>query len=312
MAGAVGVQNSGAAQWGGAVAVLGLGAIGVELGQALRRMGIEVTGFDLLNTISGLRDPVASAVAVELLRRELPMVLGHPAELSWDGDCVRVSAGGQHAVVDGLLVAVGRVSNADQLGFEQIGVKVNARGVPEYNPHTMQVGDLPIFVAGDVSGERLVQHEAADEGRIAGHNAASGRIEAFCRKTPLAICFTDPNIVTAGLWYNQLHNPDEVVIGEARLDGSGRALVMGKNHGVIRVYAEPVTGKLLGAALVAPHAEHLGHLLAWSIQLGLTAFDLLRTPYYHPVIEEALQNAVYDVVATLGRQVDHPPELQRC
>ena len=53
--------------------------------------------------------------------------------------------------------------------------------------------------------------------------------------------------------------------------------------------------------MVAPHGEHLGHLLAWSIQLGMSAYDMLKMPYYHPVMEEALQNAIYDLVVKLGR-----------
>jgi dihydrolipoamide dehydrogenase len=283
------------------IAVLGLGVIGLELGQALARIGVEVTGFDLLETVSGIRDPVVSRAAIELVGRDFPLRLGSAAELAWEGDRVRVTAGEASVVVDRLLVSVGRVSNADRLGFAEIGAPVDERGIPRFDPQTMQVGDLPIFLAGDVTGDRPILHEAADEGRIAGYNAVRDRPTSFRRKTPLAVTFTDPHLVTAGKWWNELDDPDRYEVGEAVLDGSGRAIVMGKNHGVIRVYAEKPSGKLVGAALAAPHGEHLGHLLAWSIQQGMTAYDLLKMPYYHPVIEEALQNAVYDLVAKLGR-----------
>ena len=283
------------------LAVLGLGVIGLELGQALSRLGVEVTGFDQLETVSGVRDPEVAQAAIDLVGRDFPMHLGAPAELSWEGDRVRVAAGERSVVVDQLLVAVGRVSNAADLGFEALGVEVDRRGLPAFDPHTMQVGQLPIFIAGDATGDRPILHEAADEGRIAGYNAVAESVTAFRRKVPLAITFTDPNIVTAGKWYNEIDDHDAIEVGEVRLDGSGRAVVMGKNRGVIRVYGEKGTGKLVGAALVAPHGEHLGHLLAWAMQQGMTAYELLRMPYYHPVIEEALQNAVYDLVAKLGR-----------
>jgi len=283
------------------LAVLGLGVIGLELGQALARMGVEVTGFDMLDTVSGVRDPVVSQAAIELVGRDLPLHLGAPAELAWEGDRIRVTAGDRSVLVDSLLVAVGRVSNADRLGFADIGAPVDERGFPRVNPHTMQVGDLPIFVAGDATGERPILHEAADEGRIAGYNAVHDRVTPFRRKTPLAVTFTDPNIVTAGRWWNELDDPERYEVGETSLEGSGRAIVMGKNRGVIRVYAEKPSGRLVGAALAAPHGEHLGHLLAWSIQQGMTAYDMLKMPYYHPVIEEALQNAIYDLVVKLGR-----------
>jgi dihydrolipoamide dehydrogenase len=55
--------------------------------------------------------------------------------------------------------------------------------------------------------------------------------------------------------------------------------------------------------MIAPRGENLGHLLAWSIQQGLTVFDLLKMPFYHPVIEEALQAALYNLLV----QLDPPP-----
>ena len=283
------------------LAVLGLGAIGLELGQALARMGIEVAGFDLLETVGGVRDPAVNRAAVQLVGRDFPLHLGAAAELAGEGERIRVTAGTQSAVVDRLLVAVGRTSNTDRLGFADIGAPVDERGLPRFDPNTMQVGDLPIFLAGDASGHRPFLHEAADEGRIAGYNAVSEHVTSFQRKTPLAVTFTDPNIVSTGMQWSEINASDHYEVGETALSGSGRAIVMGNSEGIIRVYAEKPTGRLVGAALIAPHGEHLGHLLAWSIQQGMTAYDMLKMPYYHPVMEESLQNAIYDLIAKLGR-----------
>ncbi len=84
-------------------------------------------------------------------------------------------------------------------------------------------------------------------------------------------------------------------VGQVQMAPVGRALIMAKNKGIIRVYAEKATGKMLGAEMVCIKAENLGHLLAWSIQQGLTVGQLLQMPFYHPVIEEALQAALYDL-----------------
>ena len=70
---------------------------------------------------------------------------------------------------------------------------------------------------------------------------------------------------------------------------------MGKNKGIIRVYADKASGRLLGSEMITTKGENIAHLLAWSIQQGLTVGDLLRMPFYHPVIEEALQAALYDL-----------------
>lgn len=89
----------------------------------------------------------------------------------------------------------------------------------------------------------------------------------------------------------------------------GRALVMGNNKGLVRLYADKNSGKLLGACMVAPRAEHLAHLLAWSIEQGLSLLDMLRQPFYHPVFEEALQSAIRDALSKIPTNNSMPPEL---
>lgn len=89
-----------------------------------------------------------------------------------------------------------------------------------------------------------------------------------------------------------------------------RALIMGSNRGLLRIYAERAGGKLLGACMVAPRGEHLAHLLAWAIERGLTAVDMLRVPYYHPAMEEALQAALHALVDGMGPPSSDSPELR--
>ena len=86
-------------------------------------------------------------------------------------------------------------------------------------------------------------------------------------------------------------------MGQIRFAPVGRALIMGKNKGVLRVYGDKATGRILGAEMIGPKGENLAHLLCWCIEQGLTVGRLLRMPFYHPVIEEALQAALYDLYA---------------
>ncbi len=79
----------------------------------------------------------------------------------------------------------------------------------------------------------------------------------------------------------------------------GRALILGKNRGLLRLYVQKSDGLLLGASMCCVKAENLAHLIAWSIQNGMTVFDMLKMPFYHPVIEEALQAALYSVLSQL-------------
>ena len=289
------------------IAVIGMGAIGLELGQALRRYGLNVTGIDQLTSISGLTDPVVNRTAIDIINEEFPIWLGSQADIEDAGQQLKVSAGTQNVLIDKVLVSVGRTPNLDKLGLEKLGIPLDHRGMPAFNPNTMQIGELPIFIAGDTTGDRPILHEAGDEGRIAGYNASHDIVLAFKRKPPLAITFCDPNIATVGSSWSVLETRDDIAVGEMRFGPVGRALIMAKNKGVVRIYAKKAGGKLLGAAMIAPRGENLGHLLAWSIQQELTVFDLLKMPFYHPVIEEALQAALYSLIG----QIDPHPEPLR-
>ena len=288
------------------IAVVGLGVVGLELGQSLHRLGCDVVGVDLRDAIGGLSDPEVNKSAIAIIGKEFPLWLGHGAEITEGSNGrLKVSAGENSVEVDRVFASIGRQPNVEKLGLELIGAPVDARGIPLYDPSTMQVGDLPVFLAGDVTGERPLLHEAGDEGRIAGQNAVSDSVTAYRRKTPLSITFCDPNIAQVGQSYASL-DMDTAAVGEVQMAPVGRALIMAKNKGVIRVYADKASGTLLGAEMVCAKAENLGHLLAWSIQQGLTVGELLRMPFYHPVIEEALQAALYDLYAKVDAKNPGP------
>ncbi len=279
------------------VAVIGLGVIGLELGQSLSRYGVQVTGIDQLESIGGISDPEVSKAAIEIIGKEFPLWLGQAAEITEEPNGqLRVTAGDNSVVVDKVLASLGRRPNLDRLNLPALGIELDSRGLPPFNPNTMQVADLPLFLAGDITGTRPLLHEAGDEGRIAGHNATADSIQAFVRKTPLGIAFCDPNIGLVGTRWSEL-NPEATAVGSVNFAPVGRALIMGKNKGLLRVYGDKATGRLLGAEMVSPKGENLAHLLAWCIQQGLTVGQLLQMPFYHPVIEEALQAALYDLYA---------------
>ena len=294
------------------VAVVGLGIIGLELGQALAQLGIAVTGIDEAETLAGLSDPSARQSAIEVMSRAFPLWLGHTAELRDEEGRIRVSAGEQSVVVDKVLAAMGRQPNLDWLALEHAGIALDDQGAPSFDLATMRCGDSRVFIAGDISGSDQVLHEAAAEGRIAGYNAARDKSIAFARKTPLAITFSSPNICTVGTPYDVL-DPEEIETGEMRLGPVGRALLMGANRGIIRLYADKRNGVLLGATVIAERGEHLAHLLAWCIGEKMTVLQLLRKPFYHPTMEEAIQGALKDLLQKLDLPTsppDIPPELE--
>ena len=280
------------------IAVIGLGSIGLEIGQALSRLGIDVVGADVLDNVAKLQDPVVSKLAVETIGKEFPLWLGQAAQLDKVDGGVRVRSGDNEVVVEKVLASLGRRPNFDHLALENTSLELDAKGVPVFSAASTRCGDSSIYIAGDVNLDRPLLHEAGHEGRVAGYNAVRGSAVEFRRKTALAITFCDPNIATVGAQLDDL-DPSKIAIAEMQFGPVGRALIIGKNRGVLRVYVNKADGLVLGAAMACVKGEHLAHLLAWSIQQGMTVFDMLKMPFYHPVIEEALQGALYSVLHEL-------------
>ena len=293
------------------LAVIGLGVIGMELGQAFHRLGVEVTGVDQLENISGISDPEINKTAIQVLGKEFPLWLGDAATIeSAEDEKLRVRAGDNMVVVEKVLVCIGRRPNLSGLDLEKSGITLSDRGVPDYDRNTMRIGETSVYIAGDVTAERPLLHEAADEGRIAGYNAVRKIPLAFARKPELYITFSDPNIVMVGKRYEAL-DLDATLIGSVAMGPLGRALIMGRNKGMIRLYADKKSGLFLGAEMVAPHAEHLGHLLAWCLAQQLTVVQMVRMPFYHPVLEEALQPILRDLAAQSDLvSGDYPVDLE--
>jgi dihydrolipoamide dehydrogenase len=193
------------------------------------------------------------------------------------------------------------------LGLEVLGLPLDARGVPPFDPHTMQVGKLPVFLAGDVTGERQVLHEATDEGKIAGYNAAhvDQAPLRFQRKAAFYVNFCDPNIIAVGDRFDQI-DAGRSEVAEVSFTTVGRARAMGAARGMLRLYADRASGRVLGSEMIAPRGEHLAHLLVWAIEQRMTVGDMLRMPFYHPVIEGALKAALSQLHAKVDARNPGP------
>lgn len=283
------------------IAVIGMGAIGVEIAQALARLGIEVVGYGEDDFLAGLTDEAVNRTFHELLNKEFPVYVGASAELRQTADGIEVTNGTHTVVVEQVIAALGRRPNVDDLGLETLGVELDGQGLPEVNPQTLQIGELPVFLAGDANGRVALLHETADEGHIAGLNAVAGEVTCFKRRTPLMIVFADPNIAVVGKRLSELA-PGTFVAGVFDFRRQGRARAALRNKGLVHVYADKQSGLLLGAEMCAPAGEHLAHLLALAIDQSLTVYDLLHMPFYHPVVEEGLRSALRDLTAQLPQK----------
>jgi dihydrolipoamide dehydrogenase len=287
------------------VAVIGTGVVGLELGQALARLGSRVVVIGGDRTLAGLTDAVVRGSFSKALGEEMRLTTGvkltaasrtaEGVRLQW-----QLAGGGTHEEeFEKVLAATGRRPRLETLNLAASGVSLDARGRPLFDPRTMQCGETAVFLAGDVGGYRPVLHEAAGEGQIAGVNAARfPEVRAHVRRVPLTIVFTHPQVAVVGKRFSEI-DCQATEIGQVDYEDQGRARVMRENVGVVRVYADRESELLVGAEMCGPRVEHTAHLLAWMIARKATVEEALAMPFYHPVVEEGIRTALRDVAARL-------------
>lgn len=292
------------------MAVIGAGAIGLEIAQALTRLGVSVTLFNHANRVGGLKDEDINQKAIECLGNELTMQLdskvedvgtqtnedknqaafikykdSHGKEGQWQGEYV--------------LVATGRRNNLEQLGVENIGVELDDKNRPKnLDINTGQIGNLEVYIIGDANVHIPLLHVASDEGFSAGSAVCKNNKGAYIRPpaVPLSIVFCEPQIANVGMSLTAIKDSErKYVIGKVSFDNQGRSRVMGVNCGLLHIYGCKKTDKILGASMVGPDAEYIAHILAVAITNDLSVKELLDTPFYHPTILEGLRTALRDV-----------------
>jgi dihydrolipoamide dehydrogenase len=285
------------------IVVFGAGIVGLEIGQALHRLGVRTKILSKFGLLGPLNHPEIIEYANKAFREEF--------YIDTDADVLQIKKVGDQVEVrfkdldgvlqnekfDYLLAATGRTPNVGNLGLYNTSLELDERGVPVFDRFTLQCGNSSIFIAGDADNDLPVLHEAADEGRIAGENAAKfPEVHAGRRTAPLTVVFTDPQIALVGNSHNQLKvTPDCCfVTGRVSFENQGRSRVMLKNKGILHIYAEYGTGLFLGGEMFGPRAEHIAHLLALAYQKRMCIPEMLQMPFYHPVIEEGLRTALRD------------------
>jgi len=290
------------------LAVIGSGPIGLELAQAMARLGVDVTLFDQGQRLGGIRCDKVHAAVKGIIEADLTLKLGVELEASATEDGAHLSwrgASSGQADFDQVLVATGRPPNLESLDLATTGIALNDDGVPVHDRDTMRCGDSSIFLAGDVANDLPLLHEASQDGAIAGRNAVAFPASMHADRFPhFSITFTSPPVARIGQ-----SEEDGVITGTADFSDQGRARVEGTNEGVLTLYAAAPDGRLIGADLCTPASEHLAHMLTWAIQQGQTASQLLEMPYYHPTIEEGLKQALRTICA--GTPIDLPEDQDR-
>ncbi len=277
------------------VIVLGGGVVACELAQFLGRIGARVTQVQRGPHL--LRDHSAEAARVvqkafvdegmELFtdtRIEAVARVGRRVRVTFRHRGRRVVRSADH-----LLNALGREPSTGGLGLEAAGVETRTGGQIVAN-RWQQTSAPNIYAAGDCAGPVEIVHIAIEQGTLAARHAAGVRpLKPVDLHQLLAIVFTDPQVAAIGRLEPELDAAGVPHVSASYpFDDHGKSILMEARRGYVKVVADPVRGRILGAEIVGRDAGELIHCFSGPIAMRATVFDLLSAPWYHPTLAEII------------------------
>lgn len=281
-------------------AVVGGGYIGVELGTALAKLGVEVT---LIEADPSLLPGVASPAGELVAKRLRTLGVAVRTETLVTGDSgqrlsVRTDNGTEQLEVDAVIVAVGRTPNTDDIGLDAAGITTDARGLIPVGPNRLITNKIAAI--GDITAGPALAHKASAEAHIAAE-ALSGRRAEFDPLTIAAVIFSDPEVATTGLSLEEAAAAGyNAATATFPMAASGRAQTLADDHGSASWTYEKESGVLLGAQIISAHATELISEASIAIEMGANLDDIAGTIHPHPTMSEALAEAA---LVGLGRPI---------
>ncbi|MCH6255149.1 FAD-dependent oxidoreductase [Puniceicoccaceae bacterium K14] len=280
------------------LAVIGAGAIGCELGQALNRLGARVTMLVRDKRLLAKEDPRASDYILNAFQKEGVEVLFEATlvsvEKAKDGLLLKVQKGdfSQELVVDRILVATGRSPNVENLGLEEAGVKFDHKGIQidDYQRTT----NKRVYAAGDVANELKFTHSAYAYGEYAAMNAllpfrlfkSSKRVIPWCT-------YVDPEVAHVGWSYKKLmENESAWECYEKSFSDNDRAQVERSTDGFAKLYGLKSNGKLIAATVVGESAGDLIGEMSLAITTGRKLSDIGSTIHSYPTRSDIYRLAI--------------------
>ncbi len=274
--------------------VVGAGYIGLELGTAFAKLGssviiVEATGQILPQYDAELVRPVAKALkerGIELHLAAKAKVLSDAGESliieQADGREVKLSA-------DRILVTVGRRPQTSGAGLEELDLD---RAGPYLRiDDRCRTSMRGVYAIGDITGEPMLAHRAMAQGEMVAEIIA-GRPRSFDKRCIPAVCFTDPEIVSAGLSPEEARAQGyEVRLGQFPFSANGRAMTTQSEDGFVRVVARADTNLVLGLHAVGRGVSELSTTFALAIEMCVRLEDIAGTIHAHPTRSEAVQEA---------------------
>ncbi|MEM2901279.1 MAG: dihydrolipoyl dehydrogenase [Candidatus Bathyarchaeia archaeon] len=272
------------------VGIIGGGAIGLEFASIFKAFGAEVTVLEAMPSILPREDEEASEHLKKILERKginiVNGVLVKKISGGWGNlELTYEEAGSSRVLSVGMvMVATGRAANIKDMGFEEVGIKVEAGRVKVDERLRTTVPN--IYAVGDVANEWMLAHVAMQEGIVASENIVGLDTRIDYRFIPRCV-YTLPEFAAVGLTEAQAKKAyGETAAATFPIIANGRAVTMDEREGLIKILYEKNLGQILGAQIIAPEASELIHQLAMAMKLEATLEEVAGMVHAHPTLSE--------------------------
>jgi dihydrolipoamide dehydrogenase len=276
--------------------VVGGGYIGLELGTAFAKLGSLVTVIEAEERILPHYDAELTRPVAERLKIMDVQVLtsARALGLSEKGDALRVSErGGAELEIkaDKVLVTVGRRPRTAGWGIDNLALDLQGPFIQIDD--RCQTAMKNVWAIGDVTGGALLAHRALAQGEMVAEIIA-GMPRSFDKVCIPAVCFTDPEVVVAGMLPEQARASGyQIKLGQFPFAANGRAMTMEAGEGFVRVVARADNHLLLGIQAVGCGVAELAAGFALALEMGTRLEDIAGTVHVHPTLGEAFQEAAF-------------------
>ncbi|MEE1866405.1 dihydrolipoyl dehydrogenase [Pseudomonas auratipiscis] len=274
--------------------VVGGGYIGLELGIAYSKLGVDVSVVEARERILPTYDSELTAPVAESIKKlGITLYLKHSVE-GFDADNkllqVRDPAGAMLQIAtDQVLVAVGRKPRTQGFNLENLGLKMNGAAVAV--DERCQTSMRNVWAIGDLSGEPMLAHRAMAQGEMVAEIIA-GKARRFEPTAIAAVCFTDPELVVVGKTPDAVEEEGlDCIVAQFPFAANGRAMTLESKSGFVRVVARRDNHLILGWQAVGVGVSELSTAFAQSLEMGARLEDVAGTIHAHPTLGEAVQEA---------------------
>ena len=279
------------------VVIIGGGVIGIEFATLYNSFGKDVVIVEALPRIMSTMDEDASTVMSDVLSgKGVEIHVNAKVTEIKDGPTVVYDENGTIGEASGdlVIVAIGRRPVTKDLGLEAVGVKVSDRGFVEVNDK-LETSVPNIYAIGDITGKVQLAHVASAQGCVAAANAAGGNKTIKYDVIP-SVIYSNPEVAAVGITEAEAKAKGlNINTGFFSTAGNGRSVILGSTSGFVKLVTEAVTGEILGATIVAPHASDMIAELAVAMNSEATIEEIADTVHPHPSVSEIIMEAAHDV-----------------